>query len=70
MTNFLPCVKTEKWNELNRNEVETRKTEKTVGANEETLDKWSEPRYLGGLIPHKRVSSLSVDSVAVELLLR
>ena len=37
--------------------MKTEKTEESVGANEETLDKWSEPRYLGGLNPHKRLVS-------------
>ncbi|KAJ0494521.1 hypothetical protein HanIR_Chr12g0598421 [Helianthus annuus] len=41
--------------------MKTGKTEESVGANEETLDKWSEPRYLGGLNPHKKVSSHSID---------
>ncbi|KAJ0946758.1 putative nucleotidyltransferase, Ribonuclease H [Helianthus annuus] len=37
---------------------------------EETLDKWSEPRYLGGLNPHKKVGFHSIDLGLTDLLLR
>ncbi|KAM0040061.1 hypothetical protein Hdeb2414_s0012g00389351 [Helianthus debilis subsp. tardiflorus] len=50
--------------------MKTEKTEESVGANEETLDKWPKPRYLGGLNQHKKVSSLSIDSGLTDLLLR
>ncbi|KAJ0695969.1 putative thioredoxin-dependent peroxiredoxin [Helianthus annuus] len=48
--------------------IEKSKELKSKGV-EETLDKWSEPRYLGGLNLHKKVGFHSIDSGLTDPLL-